>query len=299
MNRYTVNPDEVYDVGIFKETPDDFLERIRHKEIERYAVQVIQSGEWAEIKIFPQWKKREYVPKKGQKTREAQQKLNHKNAVHKLTRILNCNFAPYRDKFVTFTCDNEHLVLTDEEGFEMAEKGIRRIKYQYKKAGVPLTAVYKVEIKRAKDSDGFLIRTADGRQLYRPHLHIVLNSGVNPRKLLVGWKLGRNRRIEDLRWEPEGFLKLAAYLCKDTKAGKRRWSGTNNLIKPPPPRTVYTSKAGSKTKVGEVAGNHSRWKEYFEAILPGYDFVQNETSMNEYCSGVYMHARMALKYKED
>ena len=97
MNRYTVNPDEIYDQSVYGETPDDFLERIRHRDIAHYTVQIIPSGDWAEIKIFPEWKKRSFVPKKGEKSPEAKQRQNHKDAVNKLTRILNHHFKPYED----------------------------------------------------------------------------------------------------------------------------------------------------------------------------------------------------------
>ena len=295
MNRYTVNPDETFDqeIDIFTETPDDYLERIRHRDIAHYTVQIISSGEWAEVKIFPQWKKRSYVPKKGEKTKEAQQRLNHKYAVDKLTRILNHNFRPYEDVFATFTFDDNHLVLDDDTGFELAEKAIRRIKYQYRKAGIPLKAVYKVEIKRAKDRFSRYIRTADGRQLYRPHLHIVMNKGVPPRLLEQAWGMGRNKKLEILRWEPEGFLKLAIYLCKDTKPGRRKWNSTTNLEKPPQPKNLYTNKLGGKRKVAEIAIHQGLHRDYFEQILPGYFFVQSETTFNDISSGTYIHARMA------
>ena len=112
MNRYTVNPDEIYDQSVYGETPDDFLERIRHRDIAHYTVQIIPSGDWAEIKIFPEWKKRSFVPKKGEKSPEAKQRQNHKDAVNKLTRILNHNFKPYEDVFATFTCDDDHLIVS-------------------------------------------------------------------------------------------------------------------------------------------------------------------------------------------
>ena len=295
MSRYTVNPDDIFDQQVYNETADDFLERIRHRDIAHYTVQVIPSGEWAEIKIFPEWKKRQYVPKKGNKTRETQQRLDHKNAVNKLTRILNHNFKPYEDVFATFTFDDDHLVLTDDEGFELAEKGIRRIKYQYRKAGIPLKAVYKVEIKRAKDCLSRYIRTPDGLQLYRPHLHMVMNTGVNMRRIEDAWALGRNKKIEMLRWSPEGFLKLAKYLCKDTKAGRRRWNSTAVIEKPPPPKNFYNNRAGGKRKVAEMATNRTLHKEYFEQLLPGYYFVQSETNINDMCSGTYIHARLARR----
>lgn len=295
MNRYTVNPDEVFDQQVYTETADDFLERIRHRDIAHYTVQIIPSGDWAEIKIFPEWKKRSYTPKKGNRTREAQQRLDHKNAVNKLTRILNHNFKPYEDMFVTFTFSDDYLVQTDDEGFEMAEKGIRRIKYQYKKAGIPLKAVYKVEIKRAKDSLSRYIRTPDGVQLYRPHLHIVMNGGVNMRKIEQAWALGRNKKVEMLRWAPEGFLRLAEYLCKDTKPGRRRWNSTTTLEKPPPPKNLYNNKAGGKRRVAEIATTTTLHKEYFEQLMPGYFFVQSNTNINDYSSGAYIHARMAKR----
>ena len=295
MDRYTVNPDEIYDQSVYGETPDDFLERIRHRDIAHYTVQIIPSGDWAEIKIFPEWKKRSYIPKKGEKSPEAKQRQNHKDAVNKLTRILNHNFKPYEDVFATFTCDDNHLVLDDDSGFAMAEKGIRRIKYQFRKSGIPLKAVYKIEIKRAKDSVSRYIRTADGRQLYRPHLHIVMNKGVNMRKVETAWALGRNKKIELLRWAPEGFLKLATYLCKDTKRGRRRWNSTSIVQQPPPPKNLYNHKAGGKRRVADMAINRTLHKEYFEQLLPGYFFVQSNTNINDFSNGTYIHARLARR----
>ena len=296
MNRYTVNPDEIYDQYITAETADDFLERVRSKDICRYTIQRIFSGDWVEVKIFPEWKKRTWVSKKGEKSLDAKQRQNKKDAINKLTRILNHNFEPYKDWFVTFTFDDAHLVLDEDTGFELAEKGIRRIKYQYKKAGVELKAVYKVEIKQAKRSDSSYIRTADGRQLYRPHLHIVMNGGVPMRKLAQAWGFGENKKLEQLRWSNVGFLKLATYLCKDTKKGRRRWNSTSNLIKPPPPKTTYSDKQGRKSRVFEIAKNENLHKEYFEQILPEYSFVQSTSTFSEFGSGCYIHARMAKKF---
>lgn len=293
--KYTVNPDEIYDSPLTEETADDFLERIRHRSISHYTIQYIFSGQWAEIKIFPQWKKRSSVPKKGNTTKEAQQRLNHKNAVNQLCRILNCNFEPYKDLFCTFTFDDDHLVLDDETGFALADKALRRIKYQYKKAGVELKAVSKVEIKKAKDSMSRYIKTADGRQLYRPHLHIVMNGGVEIPKLERAWQYGRNKRLELLRYDREGFLKLATYLCKDTKEGRRRWNSTANLAKPPPPKNIYSHKAAGKTKVSDVAVNANLRREYFEQLLPGYSFVQSGANINDLSSGCYIHTRMAKR----
>ena len=295
MNRYTVNPDEIYDSPLCEETADDFLERIRHREISHYTVQFIFSGEWAEIKIFPQWKKRSFVPKKGNRPKDAQQRLNHRNAVNKLCRILNHNFKPYKDLFCTFTFDDNHLVLDEDEGFAMADKALRRIKYQYKKAGVELKAVSKVEIKRAKDALSRYIKDADGRQLYRPHLHIVMNGGVEIPKLEGAWQYGRNKRLELLRYDREGFLKLAIYLCKDTKEGRRRWNSTTSLAKPPPPKSLYSHRAGTKRRVSDVATNANLRREYFEQLLPGYSFVQSGANINENSSGCYIHARMAKR----
>ena len=295
MNRYTVNPDEIYDKYLTAETADDFLERVRSKDICRYTIQRIFSGDWVEVKIFPEWKKRAWVPRRGETSPDAKQRQNKKDAVNKLTRILNHNFVPYKENFLTMTFDDDHLVLDNDTGFEMAEKGIRRIKYQYKKAGVELRAVYKVEIKQAKRSDSSHIRTADGRQLYRPHLHIVLNGGVDWQKIEQAWAVGENKKLEMLRWSNVGFLKLAQYLCKDTKKGRRRWNGTANLIKPPPPRTTYSDKQGRKSRVFEIAKNKNLHKAYFEQLLPEYSFVESTSTFSDFGSGCYIHARMALK----
>lgn len=295
MNRYTVNPDEIYDQYIPEETADDFLERVRSKDICRYTIQRIFSGDWVEVKIFPEWKKRTAVPKKGEKSPDAKQRQNKKDAINKLTRILNHNFVPYKDYFVTLTFDDYNLVADEEEGFELAEKGIRRIKYQYKKAGVDLKAVYKVEIKKAKRSDSSYIRTADGRQLYRPHLHIVMNGGVEWETVENAWAVGQNKKVELLRWSNVGFLKLAQYLCKDTKEGRRRWNSTANLIKPPPPKTTYSDKQGRKSRVFEIAKNKNLHRAYFEQLMPEYSFAESTSTFSDFSSGCYIHARMAKR----
>lgn len=295
MKRHTVNPEEVFDRLLNKETPDDYLERIRHKEIQHYTVQYLFSGQWAEIKVYPEWKKRSYVPKKGQSTREAQQRQNQRNAENKLCRILNHNFEPYKDVFVTFTCDNGHLVADMDAGFEAAEKAVRRIKYKATRSGEPFRAVYKIEIKRAKDSDSRYLRTADGSPLYRPHLHMVMNGGLSIKDLKDAWRLGHDKRVEMLRFDREGFIKLAKYLCKDTKEGRRRWNATRTIEQPPPPRTVYTGKAGAKSRVYEITVNENLRQDYFEKLLPGYEFVCTEGSLNEMCNGVFLHTRMCRR----
>ena len=297
MSRYTVDPDEFFDRDICTETADDFVERVRGKGVSHYAVQTIYSGEWAEVRIYPCWKSKGNAPKKKPPNEDAKKRYNHKVAVDRLTRLLNHNFKPGKDLFYTFTFDDAHCVETAEEGFALADKGIKRIKYRYKKAGIELKAVYKVEIKRAKNCKSKYLFTAEGRPLYRAHLHIVMNGGVDHRELMKAWKIGKTKRIEVLRWDPEGFYKLAKYLCKDTKEGKRKWNSTFNLEKPPQPKTSYSGKSNSKRKIAEVAVQTGLQKEYFEQILPEYAFAQSEVAFRDFGDGCYIHARMYRKEK--
>lgn len=300
MKHYIADNENLYDKSFkleingqeYEETPDDYLERIRAKEIQGYAVEIYKTGPWAEVKLFPIWKKRSFVPHTGGKTPDAQAALNKKNAVNRLTRILNCNFRPYEDKFCTFTCDNAHIYETEEECYEAVEKAVKRIKYRFKKRGVQLKAVYKIEIKRAKDRFGRFIKNSSGNIMLRPHLHIVLNKGVPDDEIFKAWGLGWQKRNETLYYCKEGFVKLARYLVKDTKNGRRSWNSTLNLVKPPPPQKSFTHKAGTKKKVFSAAANENLRKEYFESILPGYIFVQADFTYNENTNGVYLHSRL-------
>lgn len=303
MPRFIADNEELYDKSFvaetydrqWEETPDDYLERIRHRQIKGYAVQVQHSGQWAEIKVFPIWKKRSFVPHTGNRTPDAQQALNHKNAVRRLTRILNHNFKVYEDWFCTFTADNQHLCVTEDECFALANKAINRIRYRYKKAGISFRAVYKAEVKRAKDRFGRLIKDSSGRQLLRVHLHIVLNKGVPIYDIWKAWGIGQQKKAEQLYYLPEGFEKLANYLVKDTKKGRRKWNSTLNLQQPPPPKTAYAHKAGAKRRVFEIARNENLRQEYFENILPGYSFVKSESTYNEQANGVYLYSRMVRR----
>ena len=305
MNRFIAENEDVYDKSFvveedghrWEETPDDYLERIRHRNIKGYAVQIQHSGQWAEVKVFPIWKKRSFVPHAGEKSKETQKALNFKNAVRRLTRLLNHNFRLYEDWFCTYTADNNHLYLTEEECFAAAGRALNRIRYRYHRYGIPLKAVYKAEIKKAKDRFGRYIRDDQGRNMLRVHLHIVLNSGVPPMEIWQAWGIGYQKKSERLYYCREGFVKLATYLVKDTKKGKRKWNSTCNLEQPPPPKTLYAHREGTKSKVYDVAKNENLRADYFEKILPGYNFVESEATFNEHSSGAYLYSRMVLEDK--
>lgn len=290
---YTADVDSLYTEEL--ETADDFLERMRQKNIKSYAVKIFRSGQWAEIKIFPEWKKRSFVPHKGNTSDEKKAAQNKKDALRKLTRLLNHNYECYRDWFCTFTCDNNHLCRTGDECYKQINRAMNRIRYRFKKAGKPFVAVYKVEIKKARDRKGFYIKDSDGTQLLRGHLHIVFKAGVDIRTVNECWQMGNQKKSEVLRYYDEGFARLAAYFIKDTESGRRRWNCTTNLKAPPPPKVLYSSKAGRKSKVRELAINENLHKEYFENILQGYRFVDSEAKTNEYNNGVYLYARLARR----
>lgn len=160
---------------------------------------------------------------KNQKTTEQMEEQNYRNAVKKLTRLLNCNFSD-GDLWVTLTY-RKNKRPTPKEAKRLIENFIGRMRYGFHKKREELKYITVTEYKNKAI-----------------HHHLVINNpdGINTVKLLQEkWKKYGIVHIKPL-YSNGQYKELAEYMVKETRetfreqdGGKmQRWSSSRNLKKP-------------------------------------------------------------------
>lgn len=160
------------------------------------------------------------MPKVNQ-TPEAMQKVNERNAVKKLRRLLNTNFG-HNDMHLILTYEMSKRPDCKEDAKKDIEKFLRNLRKRYKKAGYELRYVSVAEY---------------GKRSI--HFHLVINKGISINELAETWPHGR---IHVHPLDNSGdYSQLAEYLIKQTRKTfndpdraiyKKRWSSSTNLKQP-------------------------------------------------------------------
>ena len=198
--------------------------------------------------------------KKEELTSEAMKKINQRNAVKRLRRLLNTNFS-----------DGDYLIRLDfnkvsfENSIEMqslTQKAIRKIKNAYKKSGLEFKYVYVKEI-GPKGSK---------------HLHMVCNR-ADLDLISKNWSYGFIH--VDVLSSNGQYAKIAEYFIKyankteqteGTLIGKR-WYGSRNLLKPKISKRIIKNKKfkeDPKDKKGFYVDKNSI--SYGISELTGYEY---------------------------
>ena len=183
---------------------------------EYFAIRTPKSIKWCEIGNKPlRGKKRSF-------TSEEQQKINNRNAVKHLWRLLNSNFQP-NDIFVTNDFREEPLRTNGEPDEEQVKKYIekytRKLRLIYKKAGIEFKYIWVIEK-----------ATEQGK--IRIHFHMLLPK-ISLDAIESCWSEGgcTLRRLDATR----DYKGIANYLSKDPTLGmnhKKRWGQSKNLVQP-------------------------------------------------------------------
>lgn len=157
--------------------------------------------------------------KKEEPTSEAVKRINNRNAIKKLRRILNTNFGD--GDYLVRLDFNKTPVSGSEEMQSLTAKALRKIKSAYKKSGLECKYVYVKEI---------------GPRGSR-HLHMVINKAA-VEILSKNWTYGYIH-VDILNSEGQ-YARIAEYFIKyanktEVTEGKligKRWYGSRNLKKP-------------------------------------------------------------------
>lgn len=197
---------------------------------------------------------------------EQQRKLNNRNAVNHLCRILNANFKP-EDFFLTLDLATVPL-LEDGEPDENAIKKLiakytRRLHAIYQKAGKDFRYVWVIEKETPEKP-------------VRPHVHMIVPAACSD-DIMDAWTFGgcAIRRL----YANDDYRGIANYLSKDPTRGvghKKRWGGSKNLVQPVCDCRKISRPGGPvKTPIG--------YKEIFER-----SYVSDVTGMYRYMRFVKM-----------
>lgn len=148
-----------------------------------------------------------------------QHKLNMSRKKH--ARLVNENFSP-SSLYSTLTFDNKNEVHSYEEGKQLRDLYVRRLKRKYPDAVI-------------------FIYMGRGEHTHRFHLHM-LSEGVPEDYILKQWYYGDVNRVEHLREHNiydgvdhgQDYTALANYLFDhwEPAQGKHRWKATRNAKQP-------------------------------------------------------------------
>lgn len=160
-------------------------------------------------------------PRPRFKTEEEREQHKLGISRRKHTRLVNSNFT-HNSLYSTLTLSNQFEVHTFEEAEKIRKNFMKRIKRKFPDARM-------------------MIYMGRGKSTHRIHFHI-LSDGVPEEAIRQKWNLGNIIRIDHLKEHNyydgidcgEDYTGLANYLFDHwtPEQGRKRWSATQNLIKP-------------------------------------------------------------------
>ena len=227
---------------------------------------------------------RYYTPRhypKGERRRkrckvssEAQKKINNRQAVRKLRRLINANFR-YQDWHIDMGYVRHEGELRDKEQMrEDMAKFLRKLRKLYKKAGQQLKYIHIMEV---------------GERGSRHH-HMILNhaKGIDTGMIQQAWNEVYEGR-SFIHFSPldrsGNYGKLASYLVKYTEKTvgtddalmQKRWSCSRNLVRPVTVKKVisrYDVLREPTAVAGYCIDKQSIEHGYYAPEYGGFEFVR-------------------------
>lgn len=219
--------------------------------------------------------------KKKQESMPKQKNLNEKNARRYFIQLINANFDK-EDMHTTVTYNKDHLPGSIKEAEKEIQNYLRRISYKRKKEGLPpLKYILVTEYDIGQEEE----------KPVRIHHHIIMNGGLDRDTIEELWrkprKKGQNQGdklgyANTARLQPNefGLEAIARYLTKATKSkGKRRWSCSQNLIKP---WSRSNDHKYSRRMVEKIAKNEANNPDFWGKQYPGYQLTECRPEYNDF-----------------
>ncbi len=278
---FSVDKFDCDDLFAYTDTNEELLSNLNDKHIIHYRTKTIKSGNVLECEIYPVWNTRSSISRacKLRESRDTQKRLNQKNSIKNIIRLVNTNFTN-DDIWGTFTYEPARLPNSVEAAQKEFGKFIRRLKYYAKTHNFPpLKYVYVTEFEDDEEK---------GKK--RVHHHIVMNFPDRDvaEKL---WRGGARKQTRRLQADESGYEGMVRYITKDPK-GAKRYITSKNLKKPQITTADYkfTRKKVEKIIFGRVDVNKT-----FETMYKNYVLIDNYYKFSDYVSGAYIYAKMALR----
>lgn len=317
MKRWLSEFETIFDTEVYEAGPE-VLGRVRPGVL-GYRTKTTKSGEMLESEVFPIWETgAEARRARKAVTREAQRRLNDRNAVRKLVRVVACNFGR-GDLMVTLTYGEGWDAVEGRHDFTRVQRDvrnfIRRVRSARERAGLDeLKYVYSIEGFRGEEAEASEAPALPGvleaapevmvrglRVSPRPHVHMILSGGLEREAIEGLWGKGwaNCRGLQPDRYT--GLEAISRYMVKSWRRERgegaspegypgKRWYGSRNLAKPKVTVSDWRMSRGRVAKaVEEIAEGPGS---VFNRAYPGYELVDFEVRSSEFVSGVYLYARM-------
>lgn len=218
--------------------------------------------------------------KKKKETMSLKQiKANEVRARRHFGQLVETNFGETGGIHITCTYDSYNLPTCIDESEKIIKNYIRRVKRKRKKYGL---------------DDLKYILVTEGGSGGRIHHHIIMNNGISREELEDAWKLGYIN-ADRLRIDKQsGLLGLSRYLTKERKKGHKRWSTSQNLIKP---ESRTNDVKYTKRKIEKLIRSGDIYDiGYWEKQYKGYTITDKDNGINISCSeengySVYLQLR--------
>lgn len=272
---YTItDKDELEEIFNYTDMELQTADKWAGKGVSHYRIKTIKSGPVTESEIYPVWNTRAHTKRirRMRETRACQSKLNQRNSVKNLIRLINTNFTN-NDIWGTNTYDDKNLPNSIEAAQHEMKKFFRRLDYHAKKRGyAPLKYVYVTEYEEGKT---------------RLNNHYVTNF---PDRDLAEklWKGGARTQTRRLQADDSGYEGLARYITKDPR-GAKRYITSKNLEKP----KVYIADTKiTKRQVYNLVTGGTTLSTMMSKIYTRHEYIDGEVRFSEIVDGTYIYAKL-------
>lgn len=285
-------------------TPDGKLDEGWQSGVMLQRTKTIKAGKHLYVDCYPIWDTRrerdarEKAQQIRQRSKEAMDRLNTRNAQRRLEILINANFGP-GDLLVTCTYLTGQGPESAERAAKDASNMIARLKRIYTRLGKELKYIYVTEVQRSRKGD-------------RYHHHMILSAGPTREQVEECWQ-GRRRAADEGRGLcntrraqnlPEGLTGWAKYITKSAAgygkgqevATTRKWCASKNLKRPEP--TVADKKI-SRRRVEKIARDMTvdklETRAALEKLYPGYEMLECRVRTSEWVTGAYINVMMVRR----
>lgn len=268
------------DNGAYEDSIEERIEKLRDKQVSKYRVKTIKSGDMLEVESYPIWSIPMGRRKKKGSSSKAQQRLNDRNTIKHVTRLVHTNFTP-DDMWATWTYKDGKLPADPEQAKKDMQNFIRRLKRWLKKQ--PQYKDYELKYIYVTEFDD-----GSGKKT-RVHHHMITNF---PDRDIAEDLWNGGGRVQTRRLQPDdfGLEGLVRYVLKDKKKNPtKRYTISRNMKKPKV--TIADSKM-TRRRAEKIATEEVSAQGLFEKMYKGYKFNDIEVKFSEFVSGAYLYVRM-------
>ena len=247
-----------------------------------YRRRTTESGPRIDADIFPVFgvgQKKALRRARKQQTSKAQQIANNERSRIKLIQLVEANFT---EKDLSIGLDYAGKEPEPEKVDRDLKTFFEKVRRKRRKEGLP-----ELKYIAAIGGDEMPSKGYSGK---RPHVHVIMNGGIDRDDLEKMWKHGR-ANCDRLQPRDEGLGGISVYFTKQMqdrppKKGVKKYRTSKNLIHPEPKgRDVKIA----NSRVRRIAYDfENQAKKVMEKLYPGYVLQQCSVRYSDVVPGVYI-----------